>query len=82
MWKHIYLEPKNRKDLSLFYSLCHTSALSYLLIHRVTVTYFRYVSVPTGFRRHLVGKSPRYVCYWYVTLIRFVGKLMIILTFS
>jgi len=38
-----------------------------LSIHRVTVTYFRSISMPAGFRRHLVGKSLRNVCYSAVT---------------
>ena len=32
-------------------------------IHRVTVTQFRFISMPAGFRRHLVGKTLRNVCY-------------------
>ena len=34
-------------------------------MHGVTVTYmqFRSISMPAGFRRHLVGKTLRNVCY-------------------
>jgi len=31
--------------------------LGVFVIHRVTVTQFRSVSMPAGFRRHLVGKT-------------------------
>jgi len=41
-------------------------------IHRVAVTQFRYISMPAGFRRHLVGKTLRNVCYSAVTYIQFV----------
>jgi len=34
----------------------------------------------SGFRRHLVGKTLRNVCYSYVTSIRFVARLMIMWT--
>jgi len=30
-----------------------------LCIHRVTVTYFRSIPMPPGFRRHLVGKTEK-----------------------
>ena len=43
---------------------------------------FRSVSMPAGFRRHLVGKSLRNVCYSVVTSMHFVSRLMIIWTFS
>ena len=36
-------------------------------IHRVRVTQFRSISMPAGFRRHLVGKTLRNVCYSAVT---------------
>ena len=32
-------------------------------LHRVTMTQFRSISMPAGFRRHLVGKTLRNVCY-------------------
>jgi len=32
-------------------------------VHRSTVTKFRSVSMPAGFRRHLVGKTPRNDCH-------------------
>ena len=34
-----------------------------LQIHRVTVTYFRSISMPAGFRRHFVGKTLMDVSY-------------------
>jgi len=40
------------------------------------------ISVPAGFRRHLVGKTLINVFHCNITEIRFVGKLMIIRTFS
>jgi len=40
------------------------------------------MSVPAGIRRHLVGKTSRNVCHRDIAEIRFVGKLMIIWTFS
>ena len=40
------------------------------------------ISMPAGFRRHLVGKNLINVCYSTVTEIRFVGRLMIMWTFS
>jgi len=48
----------------------------------VKVTQFRSISMPAGFRRHLVGKTPRNVCHCDIAYIRLVGKLMIILTLS
>ena len=48
------------------------------LIHRVTVTQFR----SSWFRRRLVGETLRNVCYSAVIKIRFVGRLMIMWTFS
>jgi len=36
-------------------------------IHRVTVTKYCSISLPAGFRRHLVGKPLRNVCYSAVT---------------
>ena len=38
------------------------NAVSVEPIQRVTITQFRSVSMPAGFRRHLVGKTPRNVC--------------------
>jgi len=38
--------------------------------------------MPAGFRRHLVGKTLRNVFRFDITEIRFVGKLMIMRTFS
>jgi len=32
-------------------------------IHRVSVTSFRFISMPASFRRHLVGKTLRNVCH-------------------
>ena len=32
-------------------------------MHRVTITLFRSISMPAGFRRHFVGKTLRNVCY-------------------
>ena len=40
------------------------------------------ISMPAGFRRHLVGKTFINVFHCDITEIRFVGKLMIIRTFS
>jgi len=40
------------------------------------------ISVPAGFRRHLVGKTLINVFRCDITEIRFVGKLMVIRTFS
>jgi len=39
------------------------------------------ISMPVGFRRHLVGKTLRNVCHCDIAEIRFVGKLVIIQTF-
>ena len=41
--------------------------LHILHMHRATVTQFRHISMPAGFRRHLVGKKLRNVCYSAVT---------------
>jgi len=51
-------------------------------IHSVTVTLCRAVSMPVDFRRHLVGKTPRNVSRRDGAYIRFVGKSVIIWTFS
>jgi len=40
------------------------------------------VSMPAGFRRHLVGKTLRNVFHCAIAEKRFVGKLVIIQTFS
>ena len=40
------------------------------------------ISVPAGFRRHLVGRTLINVFHCDITEIRFVGKLMIVRTFS
>jgi len=40
------------------------------------------ISVPAGFRRHLVGKTPSSVFHCDLAEIRFVGKLVIIQIFS
>jgi len=40
------------------------------------------ISMPVGFRRHLVGKTLINVFHYDVAEIRFVGKLVIIQTFS
>jgi len=40
------------------------------------------MSMPVGFRRHLVGKTLRNVCYCNIAWIWFVSKLMIIWTYS
>jgi len=40
------------------------------------------ISMPAGFRRHLVGKTLRNVFHCDVAEIRFVGKLVAIQTFS
>ena len=40
------------------------------------------ISVPAGFRRHLVGKTLVDVFHCDINEIRFVGKLVIIQTFS
>jgi len=40
------------------------------------------ISVPAGFRRHLVGKTLANVFHCDIDKIRFVGKLVIIQTFS
>ena len=45
-------------------------------IHRMTVTKFRSISMPGGFRRHVVGKNVRNICYSGVIEIRFVGRLI------
>jgi len=37
--------------------------------------------MPAGFRRHLVGKTLRYVFHCDISEIRFVGKLVIMQTF-
>ena len=40
------------------------------------------ISIPAGFRRHLVGKTLRNVFHCDIADIRFVGKLVTIQTFS
>jgi len=40
------------------------------------------ISVPAGFRRHLVGKSLRNVFHCDIAEMRFHGKLVIVRTFS
>jgi len=40
------------------------------------------ISIPAGFHRHLVGKTLIHVFHRDITETRFVGKLMIIRTFS
>jgi len=40
------------------------------------------ISMPAGFRRHLVGKTLINVFHYDIAEIRFVGKLVIIQTFS
>ena len=40
------------------------------------------ISMPAGFRRHLVGKTLINVCHCDIAEIRFVGKIVIIQTFS
>jgi len=40
------------------------------------------ISVPVGFRRHLVRKTPINVFHWDIAEVRFVGKLVITQTFS
>ena len=40
------------------------------------------ISMPDGFRRHLVGKTLRNVCHCDIAEIRSLGKLLIIRTFS
>jgi len=42
----------------------------------MTVTKFRSISMPGGFRRHVVGKNVRNICYSGVIEIRFVGRLI------
>ena len=39
----------------------------YSVMHRVTATQFRPISMPAGFRHHLVGKTLRNVRYSTVT---------------
>ena len=51
-------------------------------IHRVTVTYLRSISMPAGFRRHLVGKTLKNAGYYNSAKMRFIGKLMIVWTLS
>jgi len=51
-------------------------------IHTVTVMQFRLISMRADFRRRLVGKTLRSICYCDIAQIRFVGKVMIIRTFS
>jgi len=40
------------------------------------------ISMPAGFRCHVVGKTLMYACHCDITEIRFVGKIVIIRTFS
>jgi len=40
------------------------------------------ISMPAGFRRHLVGKTLRNVFHCDIAKIRFVGQILIIQTFS
>jgi len=48
------------------------------LIQSVTVTYFQSISMPAGFRRHLVGKTLKNVSSFSIAYLRFVGRLVII----
>jgi len=50
--------------------------------HRLTVTQFRLLSMPSSFHRHFVGKTPRNACYSAVAEIRSFGRLMHTSTFS
>jgi len=45
-------------------------------IRRMTVTKFSSISMSAGFRRNLIGKTLRNVCYCDIASIGFVGKLM------
>jgi len=51
-------------------------------MQRVTVTLFRSVSMPAGFRRHLVGKTLKNAVYYNSALIRFTGQLVVAWSFS
>jgi len=49
-------------------------------IHRVIDS--DVIAVPAGFRRHLVSRTPRNVFHCDIAEMRFVGKLVIMPTFS
>jgi len=59
-----------------------------LALRRLLETHYRQlgdsdvISIPAGFRRHLVGKTLINVSHCDIAEIRFVGKLVIIQTFS
>ena len=46
------------------------------------IGYSDVISIPVGFRRHFVGKTLINVFHCDIAEIRFVGKLMIVQTFS
>jgi len=50
--------------------------------HRMTVTQFRLLSMPSSFHRHFVGKTLRNACYSAVAEIRSFGRLMLTSIFS
>jgi len=50
--------------------------------HRYTSGDSDAISMPAGFRRHLVGKTLRNNFHCHIAEMRFVGKLVIIQTFS
>jgi len=47
----------SRVDLSFYGARQNTTSCDVTSTHRVTVTSFRSISMPAGFRRHLVGKT-------------------------
>ena len=50
----------SRSDVATLRTAIHTCYL--LTLHSATVASFRFISMPAGFRRHLVGKTLRNVC--------------------
>jgi len=66
-------------------AVCFKSSLPQVFVTRnneYTLGDSYVISMPAGFRRHLVGKTLRNVFHCDITEIRFVGKLMIMRTFS
>ena len=74
--------PRSAPSRLLSRLLCRLDCLlSISLIHRVTDD-SDVISVPAGFRRHLVGKTLRSVLCCDIAEIRFVGQLVILETLS
>jgi len=59
----------SNNTINIRHFTCRVSVLvmTASVIHRATVTQFLSISMPAGFRRHLVGETFRNVCYSAVT---------------